>query len=159
MRGVDASNLSRVDSPNPEHLVAPEVGDVESEDLRDAVREHDGDQPGIVDLGTGDAKADNEVPPMVVRLGRLGYAGKCHLEPSHDPICSRNAQAETVVLGRSGGDVPKLYEVLAASEETRLVQSVDRVARGGVSRVFRYGKPHQEVGVDQIGQWNQGWSP
>ena len=47
---LPGSNLSRVDGADPNRLVAPEVAGIESQDPKDVVGEHEGDQPCVVDL-------------------------------------------------------------------------------------------------------------
>jgi hypothetical protein len=101
-----------------------------------------------VDLDARNAEAYDQLPPMVVDLGRFGQTWECLLKAPQNLVGCRGCLSKPVVLNRSSSDVPKLYEVLAGGVETFLFQCLDGAACADVARIGRYREPHQDVGVD-----------
>jgi len=56
------------------HLITLEIGSVESQDPKDVVGQHQGNQPCVVDLDTRDAEAHDQIPPAVVGFDGFGQA-------------------------------------------------------------------------------------
>ena len=105
-------NVGGVDDSDAEWLEAQKVLDIKSQEMRDAVREHDGNESGVMNLPTGDIGRNHETQPLVKDRRRVRQERKEQAQTAHQAFCVSGSQPQTVVGNRARGAAPELRVVL-----------------------------------------------
>ena len=82
---------------NAEAVEAPEVTDIDGQQLRDAVDIHAGCQSGVMDLHTLDSMGDKQGPPAVMHVPAVRQKFEIPLDHTGEAVRLGNAQTEAVL--------------------------------------------------------------
>ena len=91
---------------------AGEVGDVEGQEVGEAVAAQGGHVAGVVGRFAATAVGDDEGSPFGEQRGWVGEQGQEGLDSSQRLIAFGDRQAQAVIRNRAGGDDPELIERL-----------------------------------------------
>ena len=128
---------------NAEAFEAPEVPDIDSQQLPNAMDIHACRQPGIMDLHALNIVRDKQGPPAVVNFPAVRQKLEIAFDHTGQPIRLGDAQTEAVFFKRAGGGIPELAQRLGGIAEPHPLpdQCMKRVADRGILRVIAFADP------------------
>ncbi len=115
---------------------AGEVGDVESEQVPEAMGAHRGDDSGVVGDFTFAIVGDNERPPFGEEIGRVIEEGEGRQIGGEFDGDGDGSQSEAVVRHGAGGDHPKFVKALRHSVEGVPLETQSGHGRQGDGMLF-----------------------
>ena len=138
---------------NAEIVEAPEVADIDGQQLPHAMDIHARREPGIMDLHALDIVRDEKLPPAIVDLPAVRQQLEIPLDHTGQAVRLGDAQTEAVLVERAGGGVPELGQGLLGVAEPHPLpdQRAKRVADCGMLRVIAFADPQQDIAVEQTG--------